>query len=137
MSQIIAIFTFALLFCACKKDKVADVETPKGFIENDWEAAKALAEKQDKPIFVHFYKPNCVRCAEFKEDVLNDAAVEAFIFENYIGVFLNTKDKEGEQLAADYYLEGHPAMAISAKDGSLIKKRLGIISKEDFKKWIE
>lgn len=129
--------SLVLLFSACRKDKVAAVELPEGFIENDWAATKKAAAENDRKIFIHFYKPNCDRCATFKKETLNDAEVEAYIKDNMIGAFLNTEESDGKDVSAGYGIDSHPGMAIADKDGNLVVKRIGIINKADFLAWLK
>lgn len=137
-SWIIAIgvaLTFSL--SACKKDRVAAVELPEGFIENDWDATLSAAQENDRPIYIHFYEPNCKRCAEFKEKTLNSAEVETYVQENYIGASINNTEGKGKELEDEFGITGHPASAVVNKDGSLKATKLGNLSKENLLQWLE
>ena len=136
------LFVFALLavtisFSSCRKDKVAAIELPEGFFENDWNGTKQSAQEHDRKIFIHFYKPNCDKCAAFKKDILNDAEVEAYIRDNMIGASLNTKESDGKSVSESYDITGHPGMAIADKEGNLLVKRLGVIQKQAFLDWLK
>lgn len=139
MHKLIGISFFAILvsICSCQKDKVGAVELPDGFFENNWSATKQSAQEHDKKIFIHFYKPNCTKCAAFKRDVLNETEVETYIKDNMIGASLNTKETDGESVSQEFGITGHPAMAITDKEGKLIVKRLGAIQKDDFLDWLK
>ncbi len=133
----LSLLAFSILFVACRKDKVAAVETPEGFFENNWSATKEAAQTHDRKIFIHFYKPNCTKCAAFKRDILNDAEVEKYIKDNMVGVFLNTKESDGKSVSKDFDITGHPAMAIADKNCGLLVKRLGVIDKASFLDWLK
>jgi len=126
-----------MLFSSCRKDKVAAIETPDGFFENNWTGSKQAAQDHNRKIFIHFYKPNCDKCAAFKKDILNDAEVETYIKDNMIGATLNTKESEGKSVSEDFDITGHPGMAITDKEGNLLVKRLGVIQKDAFLDWLK
>lgn len=136
------LFVFVLLavtisFTSCRKDKVAAIELPEGFFENNWNATKESAQQHDRKIFIHFYKPNCDKCAAFKKDILNDTEVETYIKDNMIGASLNTKESDGKSVSESFDITGHPGMAIKDKDGNLLVKRLGVIQKQAFLDWLK
>ena len=133
---VLSALSIMLAFSACKKDKVAAIDLPEGFFENDWNATKQSAKENDRKIFIHFYKPNCDKCAAFKKDILNDAEVEDYIKNNLIGASLNTKESDGKTVSEEYDIIGHPGMAIADKEGNLLVKRLGVIQKDAFMQWL-
>ena len=131
-------FSGSFLISSCSdEDVVQAVPNPEGFIEDDWAAAKQAAKDADRQIFIHFYKPNCDRCAEFKEDVLNDTAVEAYVLDNYIGTFVNTKEDIGKELSDEFDVKGHPTLAITDKNGDLLELHTGKMDKEKFLNWLK
>jgi len=128
--------SFLLIF-ACNKDKVTKVSLPEGFIENDWEATLKGANDNNRQIVVHFYKPNCSLCKDFRENVLNNEEIETYSKNNFIGASINANEGSGLKLSADYNIGGTPGMAIINKDGTLKAKRLGKINATDFLNWVK
>lgn len=125
------------MITGCKKDRVAAVNLPEGFIENDWDATLAAAQSNDRLIYIHFYEPSCKRCAEFKEKTLNDPEVEGYIKSNYIGASLDNSQGKGKELESEYGISAHPASAVVDKDGNLKATKLGNMDKNTFLSWLK
>jgi thioredoxin-related protein len=132
------VFSSSFLISSCNDEDVVEaVPNPEGFIQDDWAAAKQAAGEANRQIFIHFYKPDCPRCAEFKEDVLNDEEVETYVFENYIGTFVNAKEGEGKDLADEFDVKGTPSLAVTDKNGKLLELHTGKMAKEKFLNWLK
>jgi thioredoxin 1 len=139
MKQLI---TFVLLstllgLSACNKNKVTKIPLPDGFIENDWNKAISTAQDNDRPIFVHFYADWCSLCADFKEEVLNDTEVEAYMLANFIGASLDSEKEPGLAIYNSFNLGGHPNLVVTDKDGNKIGEHLGKMNKVQFLEWIK
>ncbi len=139
MKQIITLALLAGIMglSACSKNKVTKIPLPDGFIENDWDKTISTAQDNERRIFVHFYADWCQLCADFKEEVLNEAEVEAYMQATFIGASLDTETEPGQPVFESYGLSGHPNLIVTEQDGTLVGQHRGKMSKEDFLDWIK
>ena len=131
------LFLITLPFAACQKELVTKIELPEGYFENQWQESLTAAKDLDRNIFIHFYADWCSLCAAFKEDVLNDAEVEAYMKSKFVGALMDSEKGIGKELFNGYQLEGHPNMVVTDKDGNLIASQRGKLSKTEFLDWIK
>lgn len=66
--------------------------TPGIAWQTDLDAARAMAEKQQKLLLIHFYNENCPPCAMLEARVFNQPNVAGAVHSHYIPVKLNTND---------------------------------------------
>ena len=89
-----------------------------------------LAEKQNKHIFLYFHADWCTYCRKLKETTFKDAAVLAYLEENFISMAVDTdKDKK---LSAQWKVKGLPTMWFLGPDRSKISSLPGYVDKKQF-----
>jgi len=136
MRHLLLFALVSVLLTSCTKERVTKVDLPEGYFENDWPSVLNSAQEHDKNIFVHLYANWCIHCAEFKADVLNEAEVETYMFDHFIGAEMDAEMGKGIELVADHNLSGHPHMAVFDKDENLLSSHLGKMTKAEFLGWI-
>jgi len=138
MKNYFLIILVALLaLSSCRKDKVGEIDLPKGFIENDWDATLLAAQENDRNVFVHFYASWCVKCADLKENTLNDVTVEDYLYDNFVSASLDKEEGRGLELFEEHDLMAMPALCVFDKDGSLITVHYGKLDPAPFIEWIQ
>ena len=126
MKQGLFLVLTSLLFAfpSCNKNKVTKIPLPDGAIENDWNKAISAAQDNDRPIFVHFYADWCRLCADFKEEVLNEPEVEAYMLANFVNATLDSEKEPGKAIYESFGLSGHPNLVVTDKNGNKIGEHL-------------
>ncbi|MFM2362303.1 MAG: hypothetical protein RLZZ316_1205, partial [Bacteroidota bacterium] len=74
---------------------------------NDYEAALALAKKENKPILIDFTGWACVNCRKMEENVWTDPQIKKLIKENYVLVSLYVDDRK-KLLPAEQFIYSLP-----------------------------
>ncbi len=85
----------------------------------------ALAEQDQKKIFVHFYADWCAYCKKMDKETLKNSAVIDYLNEHFISVKVNS-DKD-RKLARDYYIRGLPSTWFVSESGEKISSLPGYI----------
>lgn len=80
-----------LTYSVYGKDAFKGVEAQ---VVNDYEAALALARKENKPVLIDFTGWACVNCRKMEENVWPDPEVKELIEKNYILVSLYVDDRK-------------------------------------------
>lgn len=118
-------------------------EKVKPVVMNDFQAALALARKQDKPVMIDFTGWACVNCRKMEEHVWVKPAVAATINDKYVLVSLYVDDKkDGEKWAAfeakHFGQVSQPLYVLITPDGKLLNHPVGYTPDEkDYNDWLE
>lgn len=102
-----------------------------------------LALSQGRHVMVMFIKEGCSPCEQMKREVLNDPAVQAYFKKNFLSYYVNIYgdlpfiDAAGVALTEKTYaaregIWGTPAFHFFGKDGRLVHKHIGGLSKDAF-----
>jgi len=102
-----------------------DEEEGIQFFRGNWEAAKALAAKENKIIFLDIYASWCGPCKALKRNTFSDSEVGTFYNKHFINVALDGEAGEGSDLAQKYRIKGYPTLLFMDSNGQLIKKAAG------------
>jgi YHS domain-containing protein len=57
--------------------------------KTDFDAARLEAQKQQRPLLVHFYSDSCAPCVQMEQNVLHKAPIEEYIQGNLVAVSVN------------------------------------------------
>ena len=90
------------------------------FIDNDFTAALALAEQEDKLVFIDGYATWCIPCKVMEEEVFVMPEVSAFFNEHFINVKVDLEKGIGPILSARYQADVLPAYFFITYDETLI-----------------
>ena len=90
----------------------------------DYKTAVELAEKQNKPLLLAFYKPNAPMCTRTFNDTYKSPKVKEFVESNFVPVLINV-DKH-PKLADTYKVSYYPTHFVKdVKSNKLSDPRLG------------
>ena len=101
----------------------------------DWEAAKAQAKKENKPIFVNFTGSDwCGWCIKLEKEVFSKKAFQDYAKENLVLLeidFPRKKEQSAElkaqnkKLDKEYGVEGYPTLYLLDADGKKLSGDVG------------
>ncbi len=103
-------------------------------ILTDFDQAKALSKKENKPVFLEFMSSSCGHCQAFKKNVISNPAFIAYANKNLITVIHDYQDLE--QLPADekkkrvelmekLKISGFPTILLISDKGKILLRKSG------------
>jgi thioredoxin 1 len=75
------------------------------------------AEKENKPVFLHFSAQWCLPCREMEKNVFTDSEVALFYNKNFINVKAMDEDQNGKFLQEIFSVKGFPTLLYIDKNG--------------------
>ncbi len=127
----LGIFSIALLALLLMTSASSAVSTGIEFKSLGLEEAKTLSKKSGKLIFIDCYTVWCGPCKRMAATSFKDPSVGKLYNENFINLKVEMeKDPDGRALAAKYKVRAYPTLLIIDGNGTLIKKVVGLQSKD-------
>jgi len=130
--QIITLLLAATLFIGLKSDTKATQDDGITFSHIDFKAAKALAKKENKLIFIDAYTTWCGPCKLMSKTVFKEKAVGDYYNEHFVSLKVDMETAEGLFLGKRYNVTGYPTFLYLKPDGSLLKKTMGATNSAKF-----
>jgi thiol-disulfide isomerase/thioredoxin len=111
-----------LLLLCCWMLSAASYASAAGiqFTEGSFEAVRAEAVRQGRPIFFDAYAAWCAPCRAMAHTVFSDPAVGDFFNQHFVNYKLDMEKGEGPAIAQRYAVERYPTLMFLDKDGELI-----------------
>lgn len=100
------------------------------FFDGTWEEALALAQKEDKLIFLDAYASWCGPCRMMSWRVFTDDKVGVFFNEKFINVKMDMEKGEGPTLSQQYRVIAYPSLFFIDSDGKVKQTVIGYHSAE-------
>lgn len=122
---IVLFFSISTYFTTTKAQEV-------DFHNGSWEEIKALAKKENKPIFIDFYTDWCGWCKVMDKKTFKDPKVAEIANKNFIPYRLNAEKGEGIQIARQYKVRAFPTIIFYSPDGEVLGKLVGYTDSENF-----
>ncbi|MAW95411.1 MULTISPECIES: thioredoxin fold domain-containing protein [unclassified Leeuwenhoekiella] len=88
------------------------------FAETDLEGALAMAQEQNKHVFIDFYTNWCAPCKMMDKQVFPQQNVGKYFNSKFISLKVNA-EKEGVELAKKYGIKAYPTFVILDKTGAM------------------
>lgn len=95
------------------------------FAHGSWNEIKALAKKENKPIFIDFYTDWCVPCKKMSAETFPQQAVGDFFNKNFINVQIDAEKGEGITLKKQYQITAYPSLVFTNPNEEVIYKLIG------------
>jgi len=102
------------------------------FFRGSWSEAKAMAKKENKPIFLDVYTTWCGYCKKLKSNTFSDKRVAAFYNEKFINVTLDGEQPEGAEIVQQYQVQGYPALLFFNANGEAVTQTGGYHTPKEF-----
>ena len=90
----------------------------------------AMAEKEKKKVFIHFYAGWCPSCKKMEKETFSNSAVISYLNKNYISIKVNT-DIEGA-LSSEFGIRGVPDNWFISEDIEPITNQAGYLPSKLF-----
>jgi thiol-disulfide isomerase/thioredoxin len=101
------------------------------FEESNWEAVKARAKQENKPIFVDTYAAWCEPCKWMEENSFSKEVVGTFFKDNYISYKIDIEIEEGPTFSKEYRVTSFPTLLYFNSEGELVHRIIGAFNAED------
>lgn len=102
------------------------------FFHGDFEAAKELAKKNHKLIFMDAYAKWCGPCKRMAKDVFTDEKVGHFYNANFINLKMDMEVGEGIELLKKYRITSYPTLLFINELGEVVHMAKGSRSTDKF-----
>ncbi|MBI5043000.1 MAG: thioredoxin family protein [Nitrospirae bacterium] len=105
------------------------------------------AQKENKPVFIYFYRIGCPQCKILNEEILTDETIKKTLKENFILIQIDgeggkkQRDAAGKivterQLSKDYGVAAYPLVWFLQPDAKQIYKLTGVFAVKDYLQFI-
>lgn len=108
-------------------------QTTKGidFLKIDLEAAKKIAAKENKLIFIDLYTTWCGPCKLMAKNTFTDPKVGEMFNKNFVNLAIDA-EKEGVNLVKEFKIVNYPSFLFLDKTGKLVQYDFGYYNAEQF-----
>lgn len=118
---LIIVFVFAAFWIVVS---LTQKKEPINWVE-DYEAGVELAEKENKPLLLVFYKPNAPMYTEAVNNTYNNPKVKEYVESNFIPILINVV--EHPDLAKKFSIDYYPTHYVKSPDSDMLfGPRLGM-----------
>ncbi|WP_112086661.1 thioredoxin family protein [Flavobacterium lacus] len=106
-----------------------DTTAAKGidFFKGTFQEALALAEKEQKYVFVDVYATWCGPCKQLKRTTFKDKEVGAYFNKNFINIAIDGETKEGDEILSRYTIRSYPTLLILDAKGRVQTRHSGFM----------
>ncbi|SHL53415.1 thioredoxin family protein [Chryseobacterium polytrichastri] len=111
----------------------ANAQSKKGidFQKIDLEAAKKIAKKENKLIFIDIYTTWCGPCKLMQKNTFPDPKVGDIFNKNFVNLAIDA-EKEGVALAKEFKIVNFPSFLFLDSEGKLVQYDFGYYNAEQF-----
>ncbi len=103
------------------------------FFEDDFEALKEKAEKEERVYFIDMYTSWCGYCKKMDATTFQDKDLGAYVQAKFLAFKLNAEQQPGNELVNKYGVKGYPTVLVFNHKGELIDKIVGYKDAVNFK----
>ena len=104
-------------------------------IYNDYNKSLEVAQKENKPIFILFSKPNCQWCKKLKSKIVTDVNITKRLKNEFIVLFL---DKQSDKYPTKCNVQAVPDVFLVSPTEEEYTEILGYHAKsKDYLKWFD
>lgn len=93
--------------------------------------AKAVAQKENKPLYVDFYTTWCSPCKQMERDVFVDSLVAAYMNKHFVSIRINAEKQDLAQVRA-LKIAAYPTSVFYTSAGNLNLRQEGYLNASDF-----
>ena len=97
------------------------------FFKGTFQEALALAEKEQKYVFVDVYATWCGPCKQLKRTTFKDKEVGEYFNKNFINIAIDGETEEGDKILSRYNIRSYPTLLILDAKGRLQTKHSGFM----------
>lgn len=101
------------------------------FQKVDLEAAKKIAQKENKLIFIDLYTTWCGPCKLMKKNTFTDAKLGEMFNKNFVNLAIDA-EKEGKDLVKKFKIVNYPSFLFLDKNGELVQYDFGYYNAPQF-----
>jgi len=102
---------------------------------DEMNAKFASAKSAGKPVFLDYYATWCTDCNLMKKSVFSDSNVQQYMRDNFVVIQADVSDqfdKRTQPMKDKFGVFGPPAYLFFNRQGQLVKKEYGLLTKEEF-----
>jgi thiol:disulfide interchange protein len=96
------------------------------FESSKYEKVLAMAEAEQKPVFLDFYTDWCAPCRWLDRDVFATENAAKYFNKNVINLKVNAEKGEGIELAQKFNIQSYPNLIFLKPNGTEISRHVGM-----------
>lgn len=123
--QFVKTMLFFILFFSFWGNSFAQYAEGVNFLDISWKEVMAIAQKEDKLIFLDAYTDWCQPCKAMDRDVFSQKAVGDLINDSFISIKINMEKGEGLTLREKYHIKAYPTLVFVDSDGKQLHRIAG------------
>lgn len=120
----LTLFTSSFVLAPSNEDKGID------FKDISFEEALALAEKENKLVFLDAYAVWCGPCKMMDRTTFRSEKVGRLFNKNFINIKIDMEKGEGPALARKYQVTAYPTFFVLNPDGKMVKRIIGYMGED-------
>ncbi|RXR29082.1 DUF255 domain-containing protein [Flavobacterium piscinae] len=97
------------------------------FFKGTFQEALALAEKEQKYVFVEVYATWCGPCKQLKRTTFKDKEVGVYFNKNFINIAIDGETEEGDKILSRYNIRSYPTLLILDAKGRVLTRQTGFM----------
>lgn len=134
MKNIIIVIALLLTLNACVSGKKASSTKGIKFSTSLFEQTLAIAQEEDKIVFVDFWASWCGPCKVMDAEVLSDPEVIDFFNKNFISIKIDAESEDAILPKINYDVRSLPTYVWVLPNGEMIHKYKGQTTLDNFMK---
>lgn len=95
------------------------------FETTKYEKVLAMAQEEQKPVFVDFYTDWCAPCKWMDKDAFQNESAARYFNKNMISIKLNAEEGEGVELSEKFNIKAVPTLIYLRPNGTEIERHIG------------
>lgn len=120
----LTLFTSSFVLAPSNEDKGID------FKDISFEEALALAEKENKLVFLDAYAVWCGPCKMMDRTTFRSEKVGRLFNKSFINIKIDMEKGEGPALARKYQVTAYPTFFVLNPDGKMVKRIIGYMGED-------
>lgn len=110
---------------SCSLPDADKIKSEVIFESTDYQTAIDKANRQNKPVMLHFYANWCPPCKKMRKVTFGNKELAELLNTHFINIKLNVDTQEGRIQSAKYNIEGFPVVMLFNTNGEMVYRHTG------------